>query len=186
MALTESLVVRGIFGVVDFVRSQLSELFKQRIFKICFVDHDPPGSVEIAPWTFYSIPLGTSEHWVKAVTTQGFPASDMNIRFLSEEEAASAPGNAPESIRSTIELLDICLPHEIEQQGHTVTRTKDRHGGIDLKFRPPYAWGTGRAIFLKILVNAKQVWSGKISFRAYDKDFCPRYARADVRVIVSK
>ena len=183
MALTESLLARTIFGVVDFFRSTLSELFKQRMFTISFVDHDPPGSTEIAPWTFYAIPLGTSEHWIKAVTTQGLPISDVNIRFISEAEAASAPGNAPEPMNSIIELLDVCVTHEIEQQGHTVTRTKDRHGGIDLKFRPPYAWGTGRAIFLKLLVDAKQVWSGKISFRGYDKDYHSRYARADVRVV---
>jgi hypothetical protein len=172
-----------IFLVIDFVRSKLSDVFDQTKFTLFFVDHDPPGSTEISPWDFYSIPIGRSEHWIKVVTAEGFPVSDMNVRFLTVEEASATPGNAPASIASIIEITDVRVTNEIEQQGHTVTRTKDRHGGVDLKFHPSYAWGTGRASFLKLSVDAKQVWSGKLSFRSYDKDYHPRYARADVRVI---
>jgi hypothetical protein len=186
MALAESVIGRLILLVIDFIRSKLSDVSKQNMFTIFFVDHDPPGSTEIAPWNFYSIPLGRSEHWVKVVTAEGFPVSDVNVRFLTVEEAAAQLGNAPASIVSIIEIADVCVTKEIEQQGHTVTKTKDRHGGIDLKFHPSYAWGTGRAIFLKVSVDTKQVWSGKISFRGYDKDYHPRYARADVRVIDTK
>jgi hypothetical protein len=110
----------------------------------------------------------------------------MNVRFLSTEEASAKPSNAPASIARIIEIVDVRVTDEIEQQGHTVIGTKDRHGGIDLKFRPSYAWATGRALFMKLTVEAKQVWSGKISFRGYDKDLNPRYTRADVRVIDSK
>lgn len=185
MTLAESVTGRLIFAVLNFFRSKCTAILKQNVFSIAFVDHDPPGSSEIAPWNLHSIPLGRSQHWIKVVTAEGFPVSDVNVRFLTTEEAAAKPGNAPASIASIIEIEDVRVTDEIEQQGHTVTRTKDRHGGIDLKFRPPYAWGTGRAIFFQISVNAKQVWSGKISFRGYDKDYHPRYARADVRVIYS-
>jgi hypothetical protein len=186
MALAESVIGRLILLVVDFFRSKLSEVSKQNMFTIFFVDHDPPGSTEIAPWNFYSIPRGQSEHWVKVVTAEGLLLSDVNLRFLSAEEAAAPPGNAPASIAPIIEIADVRVTKEIEQQGHTVNRTKDRHGGIDLKFRPPYVWGTGRAIFLQISVDAKEAWSGQISFRGYDKDYHPRYTRADARVIDSK
>ena len=185
MTLAESVAGRLIFAALNFFRSKCTAILKQHVFSIAFVDHDPPGSSEIAPWNLHSIPLGRSEHWIKVVTAEGYPVSDVNVRFLSVEEATAKPGNAPASIASIIEILDVCVSDEIEQHGHTVTRTKDRHGGIDLKFRPSYAWGTGRALFLKLTVDAKQVWSGKISFRGYDKNYCriPRYARADVRVV---
>lgn len=139
MSLAESVVGRLILMVVDFIRSKLSDVFKQNMFTIVFVDHDPPGSTEIAPWDFYSIPHGHSEHWIKVVTAEGFLLSDVNLRFLSAEEAAAKPGNAPASIASIIEVAVVRVTKEIEQQGHTVTKTNDRHGGIDLKFRPPYA-----------------------------------------------
>ena len=186
MTLTESVIGRLIFAVLAFVRSKFSAIIKQNVFSLVFVDHDPPGSSEIARWDFYLIPLGRSEHWIKVVTMEGFAVSDLNLRFLSMEEACVEPGNAPASIASIIEILEVRTNDEIEQQGHTVIGTKDRHGGIDLKFRPSYTWATGRALFLKLTVEARQVWSGKISFRGYDKDFHPRYARADVRVIDGK
>jgi hypothetical protein len=105
----------------------------------------------------HSIPLGQTERWIKVVTAEGFPVSDVNVRFLTAEEAAAKPGNPPVSIASIIEIIDARVTDEIEQQGHIVTRTKDRHGGIDLKFRPSFARGTGRALFLKLTVDAKQV-----------------------------
>jgi hypothetical protein len=181
--LDEAILVRLIVPVMRYILSAFSQILKANKISICFVDHDPPGSMEIDRWDFHPIPLGRSEHWVKIVTAEGLQVSDINMRFLSKEEADATPGNAPPTITSIIQIEDITVIPEIEAQGHKPTRTKDRHGGIDLKIWPAYAWGTGRAIFLKLTVEARQSWSGKISFRCYDKDYHSRYARADVRVL---
>ena len=154
MTIMESIAARLLVPALRWVSSKASEIRKQHMFSVCFVDHDPPESREVDLGDLHPIRLGQSIHWVKVVTEEGLPVSDINMRFITEGEAAATPRNTPEAITSTIEIRDVTLTPEISQQGHTVTRTKDRHGGIDIKIQPPYAWGKGRALFFRVEVDA--------------------------------
>jgi len=179
------LILAVIGWVISRVWSAFSSVSKQEMFSIRFVDHDPPGSTETPLGSFYEIPLGRSDHWVKVVTNEGLVIDEVNLRFLSCEEAHKKPDNSPEDIREVISIMEVNLTPEIFAQGMKAVQTQDRHGGIDIKLIPAYPLGTMRAMFLRISVEAKQIWSGKISFRTNDKDHHPRYARTDVRVTES-
>jgi hypothetical protein len=188
MTLTETIIGGLAVLLIGWIVKQFffawDSISKENMFSICFVDHDPPGSREIDRRDFYRITLGRSQHWVKVVTKEGLDITDFNIRFLSEQEVVTRPeDHSPDDIRLTIQILEVNVTPEIIAQGVTSIQTNDRHGGIDVKFRPAYPLGTGRAIFLRVDIDAKQIWSGKISFRGYDKDHHTRYARTDVRVV---
>ena len=157
--------------------------FKPNLFRCAFVDHDPPEESEFPASDFHDTALGNSQHWLKLVTSQGFNLGEVNIRFLSFEEALKDPkdGN-PENIESTVSISAISLTPEIITQKIEVIPSDDRYGGIDVKFIPPYPWGTGRALFLRVDVDAKKAWLGNISARINDKELNPHVARARVRL----
>jgi hypothetical protein len=168
-----------------YVKDWVSRLKKKQMFSCCFVDHDPPGSSEMNRFDFYPIPIGESQHWLKVLTSEGLNLTDFGVRFVSKEESERDPDDrtqSPEDITSIMLVQNVDLTPEILAQGVKATQTPDRHGGIDIKLDPPYAFGTNRSLFLLIQINARQLWTGKISFRGYDKDLCPRYARTDVTV----
>jgi hypothetical protein len=184
-AVVGGLIISTAGGIGLYIRGKLSELAKKQMFSCCFTDHDPPQSSEMFRFDFYPIPIGLYHHWLKIITSEGLNLTDFNVRFLSKEEAERDPADrtrAPEDITSIIRVKSIELTPEILAQGVKATQTADRHGGIDIKLDPPYAFATKRALFLLIEVEATELWSGKLSFLAYDKELNPRYARTDVSI----
>jgi hypothetical protein len=172
------LIVAGVAWIGAYVLSSCRAILKDNMFDICFTEGQ--GETEIDRMSFHSIPCGRSEHWVKIVTSIGLDLTDCNIRFFSVDGLTKQP---PENLSSTIQILTANVSPEIILQGVKSIQTKDRSGGIDIKFSPAYVWGKGKALFLRIDVVANATWTGKISFQGYDNEKHPRYARADVRVI---
>lgn len=166
-----SIVAGILLSIVGFialyVKGCFERLSKEQMFSCCFVDHDPPQSQEIHRFEFYPIPIGQSEHWLKVLTSKGLNITDFNVRFLSKEEAARDPDDrtqSPEDITPIIQVQGVQITPEILNQGVKSTQTPDRHGGIDIKLDPPYAFAKNRSMFLLVKIDARKLWSGKNKF----------------------
>ena len=159
-----ALVVVIIVGIFSFIGNIYRARSRDHLFDLSFVDAD---ANEIDRDGVHPIPLGQSQHWVKVVTMEGFGLTDFNVRCISADEAAKNPdGHSPEDLRAIVSIkqVNINTTPEIVAQGVTATQTQDRHGGTDVTLAPPYPWETRKAIFLKVDIEARRVWSGMIRF----------------------
>jgi hypothetical protein len=180
--------VYGVGGFVlliigKFIYSAYCEISKDNMFSLCFVDHEPPGEREIDIGNFHLISLGRTDHWIKVVNSIGLTITNFNVRFIPAEELAKRPTDPPIDMSQIIQVLQVFVTPGVLIQANISTMVNDGYGGIDIMLDRPISWGKGKAIFLKLDVSAKQIWSGKISFQGLDKDNHPRYARADARVM---
>jgi hypothetical protein len=175
--ITEGVVIAFIAWVCKKIYDACQEISKDEMFKICFIDHPPPGERELNKYDFYPIPLVRQDHWVKVITSKGLRLSGFNVRFVTAKTRLSDP---PTDMRGIVEVLQVFLTPGVLIEAKVSTMSADGYGGIDIVLEKPVAWGKQKAIFLQVDVNAQQNWSGEISFQALDDEHAPRIARTDV------
>ena len=174
-------IVLGILAwLYQCCRRAFENIRKDNMFALAFVD--AAGGNEIDIGSFHIVPPEKSDHWVKVTTSIGLGLSNFNFRFIPIEELSKRHNTPPSNISPMISLVTLETIPEIHVQGHKLTVSHDRYGGIDGVFDPPYPLAKDKAIFFKIRARALKIWSGKLSFMAYDAEYCPRYARTDARI----
>lgn len=170
-----------LFGIWKFLSWLHKSISAWNTFALFFIDHGPPGQTRL-DWGFtHAIPLGRQERWVEILFNRGLPLSRFNVRFVP---LTARPGDPPTDVSEIIQILEIHLGQQTNHvQAGISAMVHDQHGGIDIVLNRPVTIGTGRSLFLRLELVAKQIWTGRISFQTLDDENEPRDAQKEINIV---